>query len=205
MLTHRQGLLLVLGAILAPGCIPDAVDVTGKRCGPEQSCGPGLQCVEGRCTSDDVQPPPTNLVRNPGFENGVEGWETTGELSTEAPGFAGALAARLVPTGNGEPVTLTPRSPPLLDAEDSYYCASAWVRGGAGHTAVLEILEGTEVSSSEELPLDGTWRQVKVSTLLFENEVGTLRLVIPAEVDTPVWVDEVALWRSDSVLCENGP
>ncbi|MCP3138309.1 hypothetical protein [Pyxidicoccus xibeiensis] len=205
MLTYRQGLLFVLGVVALSGCIPDAVDVTGKLCGLEQSCGPGFHCQAGRCAEGDEPARPTNLVRNSGFEGGTDGWETTGVLSTEPPGFAGALAARLVARGGATPVTLTPRSPPLLDSEEDFYCASAWVRGGPGRTAVLEILDGSDVADSEELPLDDTWQQVTVSSLFLENSVGTLRLVVPAEGEAPVWVDEVALWRTATVDCENGP
>ena len=204
--TYRGSLLLALGVAPALGCLPDPVDVTGKRCDAEQSCGPGFLCQDGRCSRDDASPsPPTNLVRNSGFEEGTEGWEATGALSTESPGFSGAFAARLMPRGDGAPATLTPRAPPLRDSADSYYCASAWVRGGPGHTVALELLEGAEVQETAALPLDGTWRQVTVTTLFLARAVGTVRLVIPADVASPVWVDEVQLWRSDSVFCEDGP
>ncbi|MFP2909046.1 hypothetical protein ACLESD_29190 [Pyxidicoccus sp. 3LFB2] len=198
-------MLLALG-VAAPGCIPAPVDVTGKRCGPDQACGPGFQCLEGRCSAGGATPRPTNLVPNSGFEEGAQGWETAGVLSTEAPGFSGTVAARLVAREDGAPVTLAPRVPPLLDSAEGYYCASAWVRGGEGRTAVLRLLVDSVPDETVELPLDGSWKQVTASTLFFAHSVGSVQLVLPAEVGTPVWVDDVRLWRSDDdSLCEVEP
>lgn len=202
---RNRAVLLALGVAAAPGCIPEPVDVTGKRCGPDQACGPGLQCVEGRCSVEDATPRPTNLVPNSGFEEGAQGWETTGVLSTESPGFTGAVAARLVARQAGATVTLAPRTPPLLDSREGYYCASAWVRGSEGRTAVLHLLVDSVLDETVELPLDGSWRQLTASTLFFAHSVGTVQLVLPAEVDPPVWVDDVRLWRSDDSLCEVEP
>jgi len=96
---------LALGVAAAASCLPEPVDVTGKRCDPDQACGPGFQCLEGRCSVGDATQRPTNLVSNPGFEEGAQGWVTTGVLSTEAPSFAGAVAARLVARQKGASVT----------------------------------------------------------------------------------------------------
>jgi hypothetical protein len=203
---RKRAALLVLGVAAAPGCIPEPVDVTGKRCGPDQSCGPGLQCLAGRCSAGDETPRPANLVSNSGFEEGAQGWETPGVLTSEAPGFTGGVAARLVAREEGAIVTLTPRSPPLLDPEEGFYCASAWIRGSEGRTAVLQLLVDSGPDETGELPLDGTWRQVTASTYFFPDMVGSVRLVLPAGVQTPVWVDDVKLWRSDSSSpCEDAP
>lgn len=203
---RKRAALLVLGIATTPGCIPEPVDVTGKRCGPDQSCGPGLQCLAGRCSAGDEPPRPANLVSNSGFEEGVQGWETSGVLTSEAPGFTGAAAARLVARQEETTVTLTPRSPPLLEPVEGFYCASAWIRGSEGRTALLQLLVDSVSDETVELPLDGTWRQVTASTLFFPDMVGSVRLVLPAGVQTPVWVDDVKLWRSESSSpCEDEP
>jgi len=196
---------LALGVAAAASCLPEPVDVTGKRCDPDQACGPGFQCLEGRCSVGDATPRPINLLSNPSFEEGARGWVTTGVLSTEAPSVTGAVAARLVARQKGALVTLGPLVPPLRDSVESFYCASAWIRGGEGRTAVLHLLVDSAPEETVEFQLDGSWRQVTASTLFFAHSVGSVQLVLPADVETPVWVDDVRLWRSDSGSCEVGP
>jgi hypothetical protein len=74
---RKRVALLALGVVAEAGCIPEPVDVTGKRCDPDQACGPGFQCLEGRCSVGAATQRPTNLVSNPGFEEGAQGWVTT--------------------------------------------------------------------------------------------------------------------------------
>ncbi|QSQ17639.1 hypothetical protein [Myxococcus landrumensis] len=203
MRTCRQGVVLALGMACGLGCLPDPVDVAGKRCDSREECGAGFLCQAGRCVSGGAVL--DNLVLNPGFEQGVEGWVSTGSLTPVRPGFRGESAARLEVPLEQARVTLQPLSPPLLEARDSYYCASAWVRGPSGQSATLALLSDSEAQDPVSVSLNDTWQELKTSTLFVGDEAGSVRLTFVAVPGAALSVDEVRLWRAGSIFCEDGP
>lgn len=203
MRTCRQGVVLALGMVCGWGCLPDPVDVAGKRCDSQPECGAGFLCQDGRCVTGGAGV--DNLVRNPGFELGVEGWVSTGLLTSVRPGFRGEASARLEVPPEQERVTLQPLAPPLLEARDSYYCASAWVRGPSGHSVTLALLSGSEPQDPVHVSLNDTWQELKTSTLFVGDDSGSMRLTFVAAPGAALSVDEVRFWRAGSIFCEDGP
>jgi acid phosphatase type 7 len=115
----------------------------------------------------------SNLVRNPGFEADVSGWNTgpgtTNTLTRVAGGHTGEWAAAVA---NGSATATTCL---LNDSPDSVrptaagkYTASLWVRADtAGATLKLRMREWSGValagSAVTQVALDGSWQRVSVA------------------------------------------
>jgi PKD repeat protein len=126
-------------------------------------------------TVGDVPPPPTDLIGNPGFENGTSGWGTatsgTGvTLSQTAPGRNGSLGAALVANGSATNQRCALNDQPnwVTTSTAGVYTASIWVRGesaGALFKFVFkEFNGGLEIGSHRvEATLTTDWRLFTVS------------------------------------------
>ena len=115
----------------------------------------------------------SNLVRNPGFEVDLSGWNGGSQagvaVTRVAGGHSGEWAAAVVNGGTG------PVSCVLNDSPDTVrptgagsYTASLWVRGeAAGATLKLRLREWNGAvlagTTQTQVVLDGSWQQVSVA------------------------------------------
>jgi carbohydrate binding protein with CBM4/9 domain len=115
-----------------------------------------------------------NLVRNPGFETDLSGWNTSGSgagvtLTRDSTAHSGSSGAKLANTGTG-PVTCSLNDSPdwAKPTSAGTYTGSIWVRGeAAGATLKLRFREwsgstllGTAV---KQVTLTTSWQQVKAA------------------------------------------
>lgn len=110
-----------------------------------------------------------NLLANPGFEEGLDGWTAIGGAKLDLAGESreGSLALDLRAAGGGAP-GVTARHVTESEAQRSY-TASAWVRATRpGTTAELNLVEyvgrrrlSTDTSGAV-LP-DGNWQRLEVA------------------------------------------
>src|SRR5687768_6706100 len=81
----------LLALLLISACGGGGVPPSGFDGGSPLTC-PAEGCVGGlTCPGTDLAGAPPNLLSNPGFECGVDGWHTTGpaSLDTEREGSSG--------------------------------------------------------------------------------------------------------------------
>ena len=156
----------------------------------------------------DVTAPDTNLVGNPGFEQGTTGWNNNGTpgvtLERAAGGHSGSYAARLT-NGNATASNLTLNDAPnsVLTTLAGTYTARAWVRSDTGSgKATVRIREysgGGQVGGATGVAnLTSTWQQISVS--LSPQAPGSSYLdlqvyVSGAPAGTNLYVDDVSLIR----------
>lgn len=117
---------------------------------------------------------PVNLIGNPGFENGLSGWNTSGSdpgvtLTQVAGGHSGSFAARLAnPSGTAATYALNDSPNWANSTVAGTYTGSLWVRSDTpGATLKLRFREyvsstlaGTATST---VTLTGAWQQVTVT------------------------------------------
>jgi hypothetical protein len=109
-----------------------------------------------------------NLLRNPGFEEDLNGWRATGGGSLELVGTAhdGRRAASLVAGSGGDP-GMTARQVTRCEAH-RWYMATAWVRASRpGTTVELNLVEyiGRQRLSTDRaghVLRGGDWQRIEV-------------------------------------------
>ena len=142
----------------------------------------------GKTSSASVQ---VNLVRNPGFENDLSGWNTSGSganiaLTRVSGGHSGNSAAKIANTGTTTSTYAVLQDSPNWVATSSAgtYTASLWVRAdtaGAVFKLKLQEYNGSTLvgSNSAQVTLSTSWQKVTVtytigspgSTLDFQSYV----------------------------------
>ncbi|MGW1197880.1 chitinase [Streptomyces sp. NPDC002536] len=100
----------------------------------------------------------TNLVKNPGFESGMDGWSCTGGsgTTTSAPVHSGSAALKATPAGSDDAQC----SQTVSVRPNSSYTLGAWVQGsyvylGASGTGTTDVSTWTPSASS--------WQQLTTS------------------------------------------
>lgn len=212
----RAPLSLSLGCVLvlaAGACLPPDVDVADKRCDEDRQCPGGYFCsAEGRCKSiHDVGSSgdagtPVNLLVNPGFEEGTQGWVSSPALVLTSSDTAkqGTKSVRLAGTGLGATVRLSPAASITPAVPSKYYCASVWVQGTEGVQVTLSLAEQGGSPVTETLALKPSWQRLLTSELIVDDPVE-LELSMPDVAGNVVYVDEAKLWVDPSSLCQSPP
>jgi parallel beta-helix repeat protein len=129
----------------------------------------------------------TNLIKNPGFETDLSGWNTSGNasvtLSGVAGGHSGTLAAKLTNTSSSATSCTLNDSPNWITttaASGGRYTGSLWVRADtAGPSLKLRFREynssGTLVASpTTTVTLSTAWQQVTVTDVPAAPGASTL-------------------------------
>jgi PKD repeat protein len=115
-----------------------------------------------------------NVVKNPGFETDLSGWNTSGSdanvaLARVAGGHSGGWAAQLVNNGTTPSTAVLNDSPNWVKTTlPGNFVGSIWVRADApGATLTLKFREynGSALvgSTSAQVALTTSWRQVSVT------------------------------------------
>jgi parallel beta-helix repeat protein len=151
-----------------------------------------------------------NLVRNPGFETDLSGWNTSGSdanvmLARIADGHTGGSAAQLVNTGTA-PSTCTLNDSPnwVLTTSAGGYVASLWVRAdnpGATLTVRFREYVGSTLArvTIAQFTLTTTWQQVSVAHTTASPGSSTLDFnayVSKAQPGTAFYADDVTISAS---------
>lgn len=162
-------------------------------------------------TSDQVtitvNPPPTNLVGNPGFESDTSGWNTAGSdagvtLDRIAGGHSGAWAGVMVNAGAAGAMCKLNDQPNWVDVTGiGTYGASMWVRADVpGTTLTLRIREYVSGSlvgkQTASIGLSTAWQQVSLAYPVQSPGASTLDLqawVPNAPIGTCFAVDDVVI------------
>jgi parallel beta-helix repeat protein len=117
---------------------------------------------------------PVNLIGNPGFENGLSGWNTSGSdpgvtLTQVAGGHSGSFAARLANPGTVAATYALNDSPNWANSTTAgTYTGSLWVRSDTpGASLKLRFREyvGSTLagSATSSVTLTSSWQQVTVT------------------------------------------
>ena len=138
-------------------------------------------------TTVTVAPSSPNLVKNPGFETDLSGWNTAGTsgitLTRVAGGHSGAYAAKLTNTGTSSSGCTLNDSPNWITAtaaSGGTYTGSLWVRAdAAGASLKLRFREyntsGTLLASpTTTKTLTTSWQQVTVADVPLAPGASTL-------------------------------
>jgi len=151
--------------LLIAGCSFDT-DAVDRPCDDDGSCpGSGL-CHLGRCLSCGPQ-----LVDNPGFELGVNGWEplSSATLDSSLMGHDSDHSLRVCPGGNDFGVQNSMNLP--LPPPGTFLQLSSWIRlEAAGAGAVIPEIEeirgpGNNHHHGSTVPLSSTDWQLVTATV----------------------------------------
>jgi hypothetical protein len=66
-MNRRLCLQALLTVPLVMSCLPEPLDVAGRRCSATRPCGPGFECVNAQCRRESDQ------IQDGGFDAGVDG------------------------------------------------------------------------------------------------------------------------------------
>lgn len=209
---------MLLGAISA-GCLPETLDLVGKRCATDRPCGLGLLCIEGRCTTDAESHTPdagsrtpdagsrgASLLVNGTFERGSEGWSTLTGVPVLPQSLAvheGAQALGVQPAASG----VVPTVPPVSSSQaDTLYCARVFVLG-TGAQVVLAILEGDSANPSNRfespaLTSSGKWTEIRAEGRARGGSPLTIELRTITTLGTFL-ADDIELWSSTGSSCDS--
>lgn len=208
-------------------CLPEAFDVTGKRCSSDRLCGPGFGCVDDRCVAllDDGGVDPgyerISLLQNGDFEEGEfsegggpEKWKGGGGgvLSSETGVvYSGARSARLFKETVAGTPSLSPETDPVIGPPaGATYCASVWVRTGDAGTRSFRLQfrerddAGATLVSIDSAPqaVQDQWANLRHKLV----SAGYARLEVRLLMDNPralepAYADHFELWQPPSGLC----
>ncbi len=154
---------------------------------------------------------PPNLVPNPGFECGTQGWsEQSGTLTAVTDARTGSQSGKLVATGTVPAGKFAFTVPIVPSTSGKTYCAQAYLKGTVADAqlSVLEDKNGSVVDYTFSTPVgSGTWVRTPPSTNLeVRAGVGSklyVRLVMRTPLaDATLFVDDVDVWESTDGLCK---
>jgi len=151
-----------------------------------------------------------NVVKNPGFETDLSGWNTSGSdanvtLARVAGGHSGGWAAQLRNNGTTASTTLLNDSPNWVKTTlPGNFVGSLWVRADApGAILTLRFREynGSTLagSTSAQFALTTTWREVSVTHAVVAPGSSTLDFnayVSKAAAGTGFYADDVTIVTS---------
>ncbi len=188
------------------------------------ACPSGPPCPSGDCTPDGGPPDGGgggcrvlgNLVYNPGFECGVEGWQAvdlveSGTVSESTEARSGARSGLLTATRDAASVSLWTKDDAVVNPGRRSFCARAWMKGTnpVGRLTLVKVKPGWKEEISFSMPVTGDWQIVPppdTGPLLVtgENEDKILlRVWIPsAKAGDKLYVDDVQLWESPDGGCK---
>ena len=156
-------------------------------------------------TSDAASQGPKNLVSNPGFEQGLDGWETTGqaEFAADADVKHGGKCSARITVSPDQPLEYqnVAYSMPVKPGEE--YIATFWVRchdlkDGAGAYAVLEFCNDKERVSIPQTA--GTRAEIwHLESLEGKVPKGAnrMRFALISHAHGTTWFDDVRLWTPE--------
>jgi parallel beta-helix repeat protein len=148
-----------------------------------------------------------NVVKNPGFETDLSGWNTSGSdanvtLARVAGGHSGGWAAQLRNNGTTAATTLLNDSPNWVKTTlPGNFVGSLWVRAdapGATLTVKFREYDGSTLagSTSAQFALTTTWQQVSVTHAVVAPGSSTLDFnayVVKAAAGTGFYADDVTI------------
>jgi hypothetical protein len=170
---------------------------------PQATSAPAVSStIAPGSTAPTVTTAPGNLVGNPGFESGLDGWRPIGAASLDRVGVAheGTWAIRLTGGSDADPGVTFPRVT-TTKAKGSMYQASAWVRasrpGQTGEIRLLEYVDGERfaVFRSGLVLGDTGWHQLGVAQLVHvKGSILGVEVVAPKlPADANLTVDDVTV------------
>lgn len=197
-------LLLLVWLALGSGCpgpgwpLPDGGSTDGGTDGGGENCPAAAP----------------NLLPNPGFECGTQGWITTGAavLATEeGGGRSGKRAARLTASSASAAANLWLGTDAVVSPGTRTFCARGWMRGTAadGRLTLAKSSQGTLVNETFSSPVTQEWVLVPPSTygplkVVGANEERILfRVWIPnPTAGSYLVIDDLELWESAQGDCK---
>jgi Carbohydrate binding domain len=176
------GVLLLVGLAVAVSRVVGALGSRSDRdagraaattVATPPTSSPAGSAVAPSSTTPTVTTVPGNLVANPGFETGMDGWRPIGAASLDRVSVAhqGTWATRLTGGSESDPGVTYP-SVTTTKAAGSMYQASAWVRasqpGQTGEIRVLEYVDGERfaIFRSGLVLGDTGWHRLAVAQLV---------------------------------------
>jgi hypothetical protein len=212
---------ILVGAIL-PACLPDALDLAGKRCAADRPCGSGFLCVDGTCVGSnartglvcadggydaDTGSHGSNLLVNGDFERSwqPDGWGSLTGIPLLIETIAVHEGAQALSVRGGAS-GLVPAVPPVSSSlADALYCARAFV-WGVGAEVVLAILEGDTAApaasfESPALTTSGKWTEIRSQGRAHGGSPLTVKLWTITILGTFL-VDDIELWISAGSTCD---
>jgi hypothetical protein len=212
----------ILAGAMLPACLPEALDLAGKRCAADRPCGSGFLCVDGTCAEGDAGPGlicadggcaadagshGPNLLVNGDFERSwqPEGWSSLTGIPLLIETIAvheGAQALNVRGGASGLQQAVPPAS---LSQADALYCARAFV-WGVGAEVVLAIVEGdiADPAASFESPAvttSGKWTEIRSQGRARGGSPLTVKLWTNTLLGT-FCVDDIELWISAGSKCD---
>ncbi|MGA9524210.1 MAG: hypothetical protein WBV82_22330 [Myxococcaceae bacterium] len=211
---------LIVSAVLASSVLVGCPNP--PECSVSEPCGEGRVCQEGACIAGEGAPDgggtcrdtsnraAPNVLENPGFECGIEGWdvlfEGQGKFTREtAVTRSGQGAARLTATSSG-----TTQFVQLAGTRDvvpgSVWCASAWMRGTASDGRLTIRRVGSNQQQNAFTPVtNDEWSRTS-SPFKITIEPADTELILFVAMPYPkagdsLLVDDVALWQSKDGSC----
>jgi hypothetical protein len=210
------------------GCIPGDHSLIGAPCDGMDQCPSPLFCVGNACAAAPLDAGVRNLLSNPGFEQGLIGWEpfnTDSNLAVSSAetrsGQWSGLASNASATDTTDPQYGVASHALNFDAAMPLgvtYCGQIWVSAGPesqGIPAFLSLLvkaDGGNIASAggAASPPDGGWALMTASMVPDAGEGISLRVLsdrTPNRVPLGAgfFVDDAALWIGDGGDCSQGP
>jgi len=142
-----------------------------------------------------ASPRPTPTLVNPGFEDGLTGWQTAGTAGAahvDATGHTGE--GRLTHWAATDYTATTAQT--VRDLRPGWWTVRAWVKsGGALSTSRLEIVQDRKVTTSTVLPnteLGDGWVQI-AATARVHGRTATIRLTTSAPGGSWATWDDVTI------------
>ena len=166
--------------------------------------------------SQQAQPVGENLVRNPGFEDGIDGWDERDAPITRDANLRheGDWSVR-IDSGPQVPVPTFHyvRGEEIAAEPNVRYRFSVWLRGaltaGESRPRVREVAaDGSTIryhGTSLVHPGERDWQRVEVEFVTGRHVAALQPYLITANATGPVWFDEVTLERLPLTPIEDAP
>ena len=133
-----------------------------------------------------ANPPPVNLVGNPGFETSSAGWTPLGQgvtLTRSTGGHSGSWCGQLLNTGSSSVTAeLNDNSNWVTTTASGTYTVSAWVRSASSSnsqlTLKLQEFSGTKRIgiAQSKVTLSSSWKQISLTYVASTPSKSTLDL-----------------------------
>lgn len=160
---------------------------------------PSLATNGGDWTLDTapVPPAPKNLLRNPGFEEGLVGWEGLSGVELATSPAEIRAGSRSLKAWQRTAYTATARTVATRCSAGTY-SASIWSRaGGSFQGRSLRVSVNGAIVRESALPVTTTWQQYSVSNITIP-EGADVRLEVLARANAGAWTqfDDADLRRN---------